>query len=81
MVNTTNKQLKLDEGRLSSAISEMAGPSLQNECKLKYPDGLKDGQVAKTYAYNLSNLKLIYHISLPGYNVATFREVNFSLNS
>lgn len=76
MVNTTNSVLKLDEGGVSSSILKMAGSMIQKECKKKYPNGLKKGQIVKTNAYELKNLKFVYHISLPDYNMTTFREVN-----
>ncbi|XP_067657209.1 protein mono-ADP-ribosyltransferase PARP15-like [Haliotis asinina] len=63
IVNTTNPALKLADGVVSKVMLEAAGDDLQDECKTKYPSGIKAGEVAVTGGGNLS-CKQVYHITL-----------------
>ncbi|KAL4232261.1 Appr-1'-p processing enzyme [Mactra antiquata] len=78
LVNTTNKELCLDKGKLSKNLLELAGPDLQKQCKKLYPGGLKPGQIAVTDSFDLSKkknkCKRIYHVALPPYKYETFRK-------
>ncbi|XP_046554245.1 protein mono-ADP-ribosyltransferase PARP9-like [Haliotis rubra] len=63
IVNTTNPGLNLADGVVSKVMLEAAGDDLQDECKTKYPSGVKAGEVAVTGGGNLS-CKQVYHITL-----------------
>ncbi|XP_060082609.1 protein mono-ADP-ribosyltransferase PARP14-like [Ylistrum balloti] len=61
IVNSANKELKLDKGTLSNTLNKMAGPALQQSCSTLYPNGIGPKEVAFTDAGNLS-CKKIYHV-------------------
>ncbi|XP_061165012.1 protein mono-ADP-ribosyltransferase PARP15-like [Saccostrea echinata] len=48
IVNSTSQTLTLDAGNASLAMLEKTGRSIQEECKRKYPDGIKFGELAET---------------------------------
>ena len=48
LVNSTNKELKLDMGYISKSLLQAAGPSLQLECSEKAPDGVQPGNIVIT---------------------------------
>ena len=46
------------------AISQSAGPSIQQECKTLYPNGINENAVAITTAGNINNVNFIFHLVL-----------------
>ncbi|CAH1781382.1 unnamed protein product [Owenia fusiformis] len=61
IVNSTNTQLKLDRGAVSSSLLLAAGSELQDECRMKYPQGLKHGEIAVTNTKGRLHCKHLYH--------------------
>ncbi|XP_076078269.1 protein mono-ADP-ribosyltransferase PARP14-like isoform X2 [Mytilus galloprovincialis] len=53
IVNTTSKDLQLNQGAVSAALLKVGGQALQDECKQNYPQGIGYGEVAVTSGYNL----------------------------
>ncbi|KAK3598397.1 hypothetical protein CHS0354_019800 [Potamilus streckersoni] len=48
IVNTTSYSLDLTNGTVSQSLLKTGGQILQEECKMKYPNGIKDGDIAVT---------------------------------
>lgn len=48
IVNSTNRDLDLKVGAISRTLLKAGGDALAQECKIKYPDGIKLGEVAVT---------------------------------
>jgi len=67
IVNSTNTKLQLHKGSLSSTLSKAAGPTLQQECKDNYPQGIKNGDIAITSGGNLK-CQHVYHSCFPDYS-------------
>lgn len=66
MVNSTGKNLALDNGDVSKAILSSAGPDIQKECRQKTPKGLSQfGDIFATKAYNLSCTAVYHGAALP----------------
>nr|KAG5698672.1 hypothetical protein BaRGS_022560 [Batillaria attramentaria] len=63
VVNTTSPKLELTNGAVSASILDAAGPSLQRECRKKYPQGINPGDVAQTKGHGLV-CKEVYHVTL-----------------
>ncbi|CAH1784890.1 unnamed protein product [Owenia fusiformis] len=61
IVNSTNPQMKLNQGAVSTSLLSAAGPGLQAECKNRFPNGITPGQVAETAAQGQLYCKEIYH--------------------
>lgn len=74
IVNSTIKTLDLKEGSASKALLKKGGNSIQKECKAKYKDGLKPGEIAVTGSGNLS-CKYIYHLYLPAWKEGKNKDV------
>ncbi|XP_050399367.1 protein mono-ADP-ribosyltransferase PARP14 [Patella vulgata] len=68
LVNSSNGELNLYYGAISRALLERCGNQLQIDCREHYKNGLKQGDIAVTNAYNLIQTKKIYHVNLPRYN-------------
>ncbi|KAK6185731.1 hypothetical protein SNE40_007899 [Patella caerulea] len=68
LVNSSNSGLNLCNGAISSALLERCGNQLQDDCNKQYKNGLKQGDIAVTNAYNLIQTKKIYHVNLPSYD-------------
>ncbi|CAI9714770.1 protein mono-ADP-ribosyltransferase PARP14-like [Octopus vulgaris] len=64
IVNSTNKNLELNNGSISKFILNAAGPEIQNECNQRYPQGISTSKIAVTKGYNL-NCKNVFHLVLP----------------
>ncbi|XP_029634043.1 protein mono-ADP-ribosyltransferase PARP14-like [Octopus sinensis] len=64
IVNSTNKQLQLNDGSISKFILKTAGPQIQYECNQSYPQGISTSEIAVTKGYNL-NCKNVFHLVLP----------------
>ncbi|CAI9714784.1 protein mono-ADP-ribosyltransferase PARP14-like [Octopus vulgaris] len=64
IVNSTNKNLELNNGSISKFILFAAGPEIQNECNQRYPQGISTSKIAVTKGYNL-NCKNVFHLVLP----------------
>ena len=64
VVCTANKNLDLTKGRASSVLLEAGGNCLQDECNLKYPEGIEHGEIAVVTGGNLS-CKKVYFVALP----------------
>lgn len=62
MINSSTPDLNLRAGKVSSDILQAASPSLQEECKKKYPRGIKPGEIAQTKGYNVC--EEIYHVNI-----------------
>lgn len=71
IINSTGKNLKLDEGSVSKSILQKAGPELQNECTSKGP--LNVSQVVETWGYNLPCSK-VFHCLGKEYDEANPKE-------
>ena len=63
-VNTTNTNLKLSQGAVSSALLKAGGTELQQECSQKAP--IRVGDVASTGPGKLP-CQLVFHNVLPSY--------------
>lgn len=63
IVNSAADSLSLNQGAISSSIATAAGPDLQKECHLKYPEGIAEGDMACTGGHNLA-CKTILHLAL-----------------
>lgn len=66
IVNSVNAKLELNNGAVSQAILNLAGPGIQQELKTKYPAGLNESNkfMAVGGVGNLSNKKYIIHVTL-----------------
>ncbi|XP_036364784.1 protein mono-ADP-ribosyltransferase PARP14-like [Octopus sinensis] len=64
IVNSTNKNLQLNDGSISKFILNAAGPQIQSECSQKYPQGISTSNIAITKGYNLK-CKNVFHLALP----------------
>jgi len=53
---------------LSTSIFEVAGPDIQSQCKLHYPNGIQVNQIAVTTGGQISDVKFIYHLTCPNYS-------------
>ena len=65
IVNSTNKDLDLSVGVVATQLLNAAGQDLQEECRTKYPDGIKPGQVAVTSAGDMDCEALFHGVLLP----------------
>ena len=79
IVNTTTVGMDLWYGAVSSAILAKAGQALQDECKTKYPGGIKFGDIASTQGHGLS-CKAIYHLHLPAWSSSSAKQVGLDRN-
>ncbi|XP_041355403.1 protein mono-ADP-ribosyltransferase PARP15-like [Gigantopelta aegis] len=68
IVNSTGNWLYLGNGPLSKIVLKAAGPRIQQECQINYPNGIKSWGVAVTSGGNI-NCQQIYHISLKYKNI------------
>lgn len=66
VINSAVPDLTLSKGRASKALLEVAGDSIQLECKQKYKSGITSADVAVTGPGKLQ-CKVIYHVTLPTY--------------
>lgn len=64
IVNSTSGDLDLTQGAASRSLLQRGGQAIQTECKIKYSNGIKAGEIAVTSAGSL-NCKEIYHVVLP----------------
>jgi len=67
LVNSANKSL-LRGGGVCGSIHKAGGSSIEDECKTKYPNGIKETQVVITTAGNL-NAKYLIHVVPPKFNL------------
>ncbi|XP_046330365.2 uncharacterized protein LOC124113918 [Haliotis rufescens] len=66
IVNTTNKELKLSEGRgVSYSLVQEAGEDIQQVLTDIYPHGMTYGDLAVSHCGRLTNCEKIYHGALP----------------
>ena len=63
LVNTSATDLDLKNGAVSAAMLAKGGHGLQDECKKKYPQGIKVGEVAETAGHGLG-CRVVYHLAL-----------------
>jgi hypothetical protein len=68
IVNSAASSLNLSSGQLSKKIYEKTGQIVQKECQIKYPNGIKQGEVAVTSSGNFNNFKFIWHVTVGSYN-------------
>ena len=68
IVNTTLPELQLDSGAVSKAISQKAGPSMQQECQeyIEQYKQLGDGDICVTDATGSLKCRKVFHITAPG---------------
>ncbi|CAC5400968.1 PARP10_14_15 [Mytilus coruscus] len=67
IVNSTDKELQLTKGAVSSSILKKVGNSLAEKCHEKYPNGIDYGSLAITSGEKCC--KYIYHFALPLWTV------------
>ncbi|KAJ8317331.1 hypothetical protein KUTeg_005235 [Tegillarca granosa] len=67
LVCTVSHDLNLATGRASSGLLKAGGDSLQCECRTKFPNGIKDGEIVSVKGGNLS-CKEVYFGALPRWN-------------
>lgn len=60
IVNSTQINLDLSAGAVSSSINKMAGPDLQREARRKYPNGIRHNELAVTGGHNLYCQKIFH---------------------
>ncbi|XP_048243031.1 protein mono-ADP-ribosyltransferase PARP14-like [Haliotis rufescens] len=72
IVNSTTSSLRLASGQLSAAIYKVAGDSIQEECRVNYPTGVKMEEIAETSGGLLPSRR-IYHTSLGGWSEQNYR--------
>jgi O-acetyl-ADP-ribose deacetylase (regulator of RNase III) len=60
IVNSTNRNLDMNVGAISRTLLKAGGDIIEQECKKKYVDGIKPGEVAVTTGGALSCNEL-YH--------------------
>ena len=75
-INSTNTNLNLSQGILSSKLLELCGDDLQKACSDYAPLNSRD--VAVTDAKNLP-CKFLFHIALPDYKVKNSERVCMQL--
>ncbi|KAL4232400.1 hypothetical protein ACF0H5_009968 [Mactra antiquata] len=68
MVVTTAPDLNLNSGKASRSILKAAGQELQDECKQKYPENIKFGEIAVVCAYGSLECSRVYLTALPNWN-------------
>ena len=66
IVNSTSKDLRLDQGLASKAVLRAAGGEMQKECNNNYPKGIRVGDIAVTGGYGL-RCKKVYHVAVDNY--------------
>ncbi|XP_046549029.1 protein mono-ADP-ribosyltransferase PARP14-like [Haliotis rubra] len=71
IVSSSNTNLDLDRGMVSKSLLKHAGPSIQAECKEKYPDGIQLGDIAVTKGGDMQCVEQIYHCVLPNWDDGT----------
>ena len=79
MVNTTTSNIDFESGAVSSSILAQAGPSLQDECRTKYPGGVKTGDIAITTGHALK-VKSVYHLALANWSSVNSKQVIYKKN-
>ena len=67
IINTTLSDLQLASGTVSMAISQKAGPSMQQDCHtyIKQYKSLEEGKVCVTQATGLLKCKKVFHVVVP----------------
>ncbi|XP_067657069.1 protein mono-ADP-ribosyltransferase PARP14-like [Haliotis asinina] len=68
IVSSSNTNLDLDHGMVSKSLLKHAGPSIQDECKQKYPNGIQFGDIAVTKGGSMQCVEQIYHCVLPSWD-------------
>ncbi|XP_060593079.1 protein mono-ADP-ribosyltransferase PARP14-like isoform X3 [Ruditapes philippinarum] len=67
IVNTTAKNLDLKNGAVSASLLKTGGMELQQEVSKKYPNGIKDGEIAVTSGQSLK-CDIVVHSSLANWD-------------
>ena len=67
IVNTTSHNLDLQNGAVSISLSKAAGKELQDEVKVKFPQGLEHRTIAVTGGHKL-NCGFVLHTALSNFN-------------
>ncbi|XP_062586748.1 protein mono-ADP-ribosyltransferase PARP14-like, partial [Saccostrea cucullata] len=73
IVNSVGKNLNLDSGTLSKAITTAAGQQVRDECRRNHPSGVTEGDVVVTSAGNLK-CKKICHACVPSHKKSSNNE-------
>jgi O-acetyl-ADP-ribose deacetylase (regulator of RNase III) len=67
IVNTTAKNLDLKNGAVSASLLKTGGMELQQEVSKKYPNGIKDCEIAVTSGQSLK-CDIVVHSSLANWD-------------
>ncbi|XP_060567744.1 protein mono-ADP-ribosyltransferase PARP14-like [Ruditapes philippinarum] len=60
IVNSTNKDLDMSLGAISRSLLKVGGDAITQECKTKYPDGIKPGRLAATTGGSLACAEIFH---------------------
>ena len=77
LVNSTATNLALKKGAVSASMLAKGGQGLQDECKNKYPQGIKVGEVAETAGHGLG-CRVVYHLALCQWSDPQATQVGFT---
>ena len=66
IVNSTSRDLNLENGLLSKSILNAGGQTIQTECKQNYPKGIQEGDVAVTSGGKLA-CRHVFHGCFPSW--------------
>ena len=75
IVNSTSASLNLNWGSLSKLLNGTAGPVVQNECSLRYPNGINFDQIAVTSSGNIKDAKFIFHVTVENLTADLYNQV------
>ena len=75
IVNTTAKNLDLQNGAVSKSILSNAGQQIQDELKRSFPKGIQNGEIAVTNGYRLL-CKHVFHGSIISWDENLARNVS-----
>ena len=76
IVNNTSSSLALGGGTISCVVLKAAGSEIQDECKTKYPAGVKFGEFVETVGGNL-NCDVIYHGCVSNWSQGAGEKVHY----
>ena len=65
IVNSCTAHLELRVGVISNCVLNATGIEVENEVKLRYPNGINYGDIAISSAGGLKGVKKLYHVACP----------------
>ncbi|XP_060577859.1 protein mono-ADP-ribosyltransferase PARP14-like [Ruditapes philippinarum] len=68
IVVTTAPNLNLNSGNACKSVLREGGQDLQNECKEKYPNEIKFGEIAVVHGHGALECNFVYLTTLPNWN-------------